>query len=124
MEPLKAPGSDGSNAKFSQSFWAETIMDIMIFVRNFFEQNWLDPKVEGTTIAFIPKKQGAMCITDFRPISLCNVQYKIISKIMVGRLKPLLFISDDQGAFMYGRRANDNIVIALEIRGVQKIADP
>lgn len=64
-----------------------------------------------TTIALIPEKPNATHIAD-----LCNVQYMILSKTLVERIRPLpsKFISPNQGAFMPGKRANDNVVIAKE----------
>lgn len=113
----KAPGPDGFNAKFFQGFWHDIKGDIVQFAKDFFENNSLDLKVNLTTIALIPKRQGAVNVSDYRPISLCNIQYKIISKISVERIRRLLqeFISDNQGAFMPGRRANDNVVIAKKM---------
>jgi hypothetical protein len=54
---------------------------------------------------------------DFRPISLCNVIYKIISKCIANRLKPHLpdYIHPSQQAFIEGRRISDNIIVAQEI---------
>lgn len=112
-----SPRPDGFNAKFIQYFWVEIKEDTMRFVKEFFDNDFLDPKVTWTIIALIQKNLGAMHIADFHPICLCKVHYKIILKIMVGRMMPLLhrFISNNQGAFMPGRKANDNVVIAKEM---------
>lgn len=60
--------------------------------------------VNEISTILIPKKEGAVRLDDFRPISLCNVRYKIIAKILVNRLRPLLprCISPLQGAFVLG----------------------
>ena len=56
-------------------------------------------------------------MSQFRPISLCNVTYKIISKILVNRLKPLMdnLITPFQNAFIQGCQITDNIILAQEI---------
>src|SRR3954463_7329064 len=63
------------------------------------------------------KKLIPIVPTDYRPISLCNVVYKIISKCLANRLKPHLpdYIHPAQQAFIEGRRICDNIIIAQEI---------
>jgi hypothetical protein len=64
----------------------------------------------------ILKKEEPELLKDFRPISLCNVIYEIISKCMVNRLQPLFgdLIADTQSAFIPGRLIMDNALIAFE----------
>lgn len=68
-------------------------------------------------IALIPKTDNPVNIKMFRPISLCNVGYKIITKIIVVRLKPMLnkIISPFQSSFIPGRTTSDNIIITQEV---------
>jgi hypothetical protein len=65
----------------------------------------------------IPKKLVPLVPADLRPISLCNVIYKIISRCIANRLKPHLpdYIHPSQQAFIEGRRISDNIIVAQEI---------
>jgi hypothetical protein len=69
-----------------------------------------------TVIGLIAKVKNPQSIKDIRPISLCSVIYKIISKGLVNRLRPLLdgMISSTQSAFIPGRLISDNALIAFE----------
>ena len=73
--------------------------------------------INDTHIALIPKKLVTLVHADYRPISLCNVIYKIIAKCIANRLKPHLpdHIHQSQQAFIEGRRISNNIIIAQEI---------
>ncbi|GJY53712.1 non-LTR retroelement reverse transcriptase-like protein [Tanacetum coccineum] len=78
---------------------------------------FLPKGINSTILALIPKKKGAKTMKDYRPISCCNVVYKIISKILANRLKVLLpkFITPNQSAFVKDRLLMENLLLATEI---------
>lgn len=87
INPEKAPGSDGMISLFYQRFLSNIGSDVCAMVRNFFEARDFDQRSNQTNICLIPKTDIPVSMTEFRPISLCNVGYKIISKILSTRLK-------------------------------------
>ncbi|WZZ00931.1 hypothetical protein YC2023_073259 [Brassica napus] len=117
MGPHRAPGPDGFSAVFYQKFWSECKADIMEEIDKFFNTGELDQQHNHTNLCLIPKIYPPTGMKEFRPIALCNVSYKIISKILVNRLKTHLpnIISEYQNAFIPGRLISDNIVVAHEI---------
>lgn len=86
-------------------------------VDDFFNHNLSLREINHTNIALIPKVNVPETVAHFRPISLCNVTYKIITKIVINRLKPVISkcISQNLGAFAPGRSIFDNILIAHEL---------
>ncbi|KAL0312168.1 UNVERIFIED_CONTAM: hypothetical protein Sradi_5616100 [Sesamum radiatum] len=77
----------------------------------------IPPGLNYTHIVLIPKCKHPEYLTQFRPFSLCNVVYKIASKSIANRLKPLLdsIISPTQSAFVPDRLISDNILLAFEL---------
>eukprot|EP00253_Pinus_taeda_P029733 PITA_29733 len=90
MKEGKASGLDGFTPNFFHNFWELIKMGVWQVVEELRTLGWMLPAMNATFIALTPK--GAQCSTPdkFRPISLCNIIYKIISKIVASRLKPLL----------------------------------
>src|SRR4051812_5169543 len=88
--PLKAPGGDGLPARFFQRNWATVKDDVIAVVQNFFAYGVMPEGINDTIIVLIPKGKDQSTMKDFRPISLCNVIYKVISKCLVNRMRPLL----------------------------------
>ena len=86
-------------------------------VKIFFTERSMPDYLNRNLIALIPKIQGLETLGSYRPISLCNSVYKMVTKITVTRLRPYLakLISPLQTAFMSGRKGMDNAIIAQEV---------
>jgi len=85
--------------------------DFCLDIRDFFATGDLLRQIYHSIIALIPKSAHVSSATDFRPISCCNVIYKVISKILSTRLAAALagIVSPVQNAFLGGRMIADNI---------------
>ncbi|XP_026416843.1 uncharacterized protein LOC113312295 [Papaver somniferum] len=110
-----SPGPDGFPPGFFKEHWDIVKTDIINLVQDFFKKNYL--LKDYTYITLIPKVHNPSTPSDFRPISLSNITYKIISKILTNGIKPLLskLISQNQPAFIPGRQITDNIIVVHEI---------
>jgi hypothetical protein len=86
----KAPGPDGFTALFYKKYWPYVRKDVLACIESFFNHNHLLKEQNHTYIALVPKQNGSQSVYQFRPISLCNIVYKLISKILANRLKNLL----------------------------------
>ncbi|KAA3460632.1 Retrovirus-related Pol polyprotein LINE-1 [Gossypium australe] len=108
MAPLKAPGSDGYHALFFQSQWGILGNDVCQWVKGFFEGRPIEAKLNNTLIVLIPKKESPKDFSQYRPISLCFVLYKLVMKVIANRFK-------EQAGFIAGRNIIDNIILAQEV---------
>ncbi|XP_062100125.1 uncharacterized protein LOC133806004 [Humulus lupulus] len=116
MNPIKAPGIDGLPALFFQKFWNSVRGDVVSVCLKVLNENFPLQQLNETLITLIPKVPKAKMIEEYRPISLCKVVYKIISKCLVERMKSYLAVavSNSQSVFVTGRMIHDNAIIGYE----------
>uniref|UniRef100_A0A803P2Y2 Reverse transcriptase domain-containing protein n=1 Tax=Cannabis sativa TaxID=3483 RepID=A0A803P2Y2_CANSA len=117
MHPDKSLGPNGMNPKFFQKYWHIVGADVVACVQNFFMTEEMPVGLNDTNIVLIPKKKKPDDMSELRPISLCNVVAKVITKVLANRLKGLLpgIISLNQSAFIPGRLITDNIMVSYEV---------
>ncbi|KAH6773161.1 hypothetical protein C2S51_011565 [Perilla frutescens var. frutescens] len=116
MHLSKSPGPDGFSARFYQKFWpaiGEAVTNAVLGVLNHGKslQDW-----NKTLIVLIPKCDQPRKVKEYRPISLCNTAYKLVSKVVVSRLRRVLHevVDENQSAFISGRQITDNISVGFE----------
>ncbi|GMP88073.1 hypothetical protein CsSME_00040189 [Camellia sinensis var. sinensis] len=117
MGKFKAPGPDGYIAGFYQTYWATVGQSVSEAVLGFLNSSNLFTPLNQTFICLIPKTKSPLTVNDYRPISLCNVMYKIGAKVLANRLSSVLpdLISDNQCAFLKGHLISDNVLLAHEV---------
>lgn len=117
INPNKSPRPDGLTSGFFKAAWSIVSTDVIIGIKTFFSSCHLPHATNSTILTLVPKHSGASTISDYHPISCCNTLYKLISKILVQRLKPLLpdLILPNQTAFVQGRLLVENTMLASEI---------
>jgi len=116
MEVNTAISLDGLPPLFYKQFWAKIGGEVSTAVLAVLNSGIIPLNFNHTFITLIPKIQSLRRVMDFRPISLSNVLYKLIAKVLANHLKKFLpeLISETQSAFMSGRLITDNILIAHE----------
>jgi hypothetical protein len=117
MKAMAAPGPDGLPALFYHNYWDIIGEDITNMALDILNNNGDPSSLNSTYICLIPKITNPSTPSDFRPIALCNVSLKIITKTLANRIKLILptLISPNQSAFIQGRLITDNTLIASDI---------
>ena len=113
MQALKAPGPNGFLVLFYKKYWAIVGESVIRVVTSFFQAGRMPTEVNSSFIVLIPKSQSPTSFNHYRLISLCNVVYKIITKLLVSRLRKILHkhISPTQATFISGRWIAENHII-------------
>ncbi|KAL0313359.1 UNVERIFIED_CONTAM: hypothetical protein Sradi_5735200 [Sesamum radiatum] len=113
IDETKAPRPDGYSLGFFKAAWLVVGREVTQAILEFFSTGRLLKQVNATLISLIPKVSTPTVVGEFRPISCCNVLYKVITKVLVQRMRSILdkLISPSQNAFVPG----DNILLAQEL---------
>ena len=90
LNPNKAPGPDGLTSDFYKSSWSFLGVEVLSSISHFFQYSFMPASTNSTILALVPKRPGASVISDFRPISCLNTLYKVIARLLVRRIKPIL----------------------------------
>ena len=116
MKPISAPGPDGMPPIFFKHFWNTVGQDVITTTLSVLNSGTIPPRINHTFISLIPKTKSPEIAKDFRPISLCNVIYKLISKTIANHFKKYLpkLVSESQGAFLSNRLITNNLLVAFE----------
>lgn len=110
MHPTKSPGPNGMSPIFYQKYWDLVGSDVINCVLEVLNVGGLPSGPNKNYISLIPKVKNPQKITDLRPISLCNLLYKIISKVLANCLNRILaaVIYELQSTFVPGRLITNN----------------
>ena len=116
LEPLKASGIDGKPGMFYQKYW-HIVGELTTTSLNFLNFGFLQKELNKTIITLIPKVECPEKIFQFRPINLCNMAHKIIFKVLVNRLRPIMdsLITFFESAFVKGKLISNNSILRGEI---------
>ena len=119
MKLNKSPGLDGLTLEFYKTFW-EKLDTILVKVLNKgYEEKILSYSQRTSVLSLLFKKNDPTSLDNYRPISLLNVDLKILSHVLAQRLKPLLpkLINEDQTGYIKNR------FIGFNLRQIQDVID-
>ena len=116
MALLKSPGPDGMPPIFYQNYWSLVGNDVVDAILMYLNTGTFPSPLGHSFITLIPKVKNPEYISQYQPISLSNVLYRVYSKVLANRLKKMLpnIVSEHQSAFMTDRLISNNIMIAFE----------
>lgn len=113
VDLFKTSGPDRYPACFYQKAWKVVGQSMVGMVLDVLQGGHIPSGIYEILITFILKVQGSESISQFRPISMCNVTYKAITKVLVNHMKRVIpsLISPNQCSFIPGRQFHDNVII-------------
>ena len=117
MKAFKVPGPNGFHPYFFEKYWHIAREYAWHLVKQAFLTSSFNPRLLEILIMLNPRVEVPNRLSHFRPTSLCNVLYKIITKVLVNHLQPFLkdIVGPFQSSFLPGKVTTDNVIIAQEI---------
>jgi hypothetical protein len=117
IPPGKAPGPDGFTTDFFHHCWDMIREEVWQVVEESRTSGQVLSALNATFLTLIPKEERVTHPKQYRLISLCNVIYKIITKVIATRLKPILpfVISKEQAGYVEGRKIMDSVILSHEV---------
>ena len=118
MKANKVGGPDGSTAKYYRTFFHDIKHHLLAMYKYAYQQGCLSPTTWKGLISLLPKKnKDTRYVKNMRPLTLLNIDYKILAKVMDNHLRDVapLLIHRDQTGFMAGRHINVNIRKLLDV---------
>ncbi|CAH9085655.1 unnamed protein product [Cuscuta epithymum] len=117
LNSFSSPGPDGLQAVVYKKFWDTVGSTITNFVNTSLRTGSIPAQILKANMVLIPKNEAPEVAGNFRPIILLNVVYKVISKLLVSRMRKWIgqIIGPFQSSFVPGRGTTDNILITQEV---------
>ena len=119
MKTNKSPGSDGIPAEFYASFWTDIKHLLLGSLNAAYQKGELSPTQKRGILNLIFKKNDKTLLSNWRPITLLNTDYKILAHVLANRLKKVIpkLVNTDQSGYIKGRN------ICYNIRLIQDVID-
>jgi hypothetical protein len=118
----KSPGPDGFNFSFIKSFWYLLKDEVKIMFDQFHSNSALPKSFSSYFVTLIPKVKSPFGLNEYRPISLVGCLYKLVAKVLVARLAPVMnaIVAPTQSAFLKGRLLVDGVLVINEVVDLAK----
>lgn len=116
----KSPGPDGFSSSFYQIYWDIIKTDLLGVFKDFFRGKADLNRLNYAHIVLVSKVQGSNLPNQFRPISLLNCSFKIITKVLANRMSKVinLLVDNTQSGFIKNRFILENVALAQEVISV------
>ncbi|CAI5463491.1 unnamed protein product [Closterium sp. Yama58-4] len=113
----KSPGSDGLPKELFEAHWDLLGGSFMAMARDFETSASLPAEIKEAVTILLHKKGDRDQLNNYRPISLLNFTYKVLARVVAGRMKTVLHhvISPEQYGFLPGRRLSDAVALVADI---------
>jgi len=113
----KSPGPDGVTFSFIKKYWGLLEKDVMGAVKHFHSEGKIPKGCNASFITLIPKSENPQSLEEYRPISLVGCFYKILTKVLSGRIKKVIekVIDGSQSAFLSNRGLLDSVLVVNEV---------